>query len=207
MEKGVVPQQNEVGRKRWNLVDRERNIEQDMADSLKRLVIREPFDKITIKQITDGAGVIRVTFYNHFQDKYDLLGWIIRNEILDPMGILVQNGMYKEALTLIFSNIQKDSAFYQRAVKIEGQNSFREISERCIYEVLYELFSEYAGKQKKNPEHPWLTVEYLARYYAQSMNFIVLHWIESGMSIPPAEVAQIYEYVGTRSMWDVLQEI
>ncbi len=189
------------------VADRERNIEQEMADSLKRLVLKEPFDKITIKQITDGAGVIRVTFYNHFQDKYDLLGWIIRKEILEPMGILMQNGLYKEAVTLIFTNIQRDGAFYQRAVKIEGQNSFREISENCIFELLHAIFSEYADKHKKNPEHPWLTVDYLAKYYAQSMNFILIHWIEEGMTIPPSEVAQIYEYVGKRSMWDVLQEV
>ena len=48
----------------------ERNaIEVKLAASLKSLAVRHPFEKITIKQITDGAGVIRVTFYNHFQDK------------------------------------------------------------------------------------------------------------------------------------------
>ena len=47
--------------------------------------VKTPFEKITIKQITDGAGVIRVTFYNHFQDKYDLLEWIVATEILDPV--------------------------------------------------------------------------------------------------------------------------
>ena len=50
-----------------------RDIEKALARSLKKLVISNPFEKITIKQIADGAGVIRVTFYNHVQDKYDLL--------------------------------------------------------------------------------------------------------------------------------------
>ena len=40
-----------------------------LAESLKDLVQRVPFEKITIKQITEGAGVIHGTFYNHFQDK------------------------------------------------------------------------------------------------------------------------------------------
>ena len=48
-----------------------KDIEKALAHSLKELVVRMPFEKITIKQIADGAGVIRVTFYNHFQDKYD----------------------------------------------------------------------------------------------------------------------------------------
>ena len=44
-----------------------------LAESLKELTIKQPIEKITIKEITDKAGVIRPTFYNHFQDKYELL--------------------------------------------------------------------------------------------------------------------------------------
>jgi AcrR family transcriptional regulator len=83
------------------------SIEIRLANSLKALAVREPFEKITIKKITDGAGVIRVTFYNHFQDKYELLEWIMRTEILDPVRILMQNEMFREAIVLIFTNMQK----------------------------------------------------------------------------------------------------
>ena len=87
-----------------------RDIEKALANSLKELVVKMPFEKITIRQIADGAGVIRVTFYNHFQDKYDLLAWIVRSEILDPVRILVSNQMYRETLILIFSNLLRDKA-------------------------------------------------------------------------------------------------
>ena len=39
-----------------------------LAESFKELVAVTPVEKITIKEITDKAGVIRPTFYNHFQD-------------------------------------------------------------------------------------------------------------------------------------------
>ncbi len=180
-----------------------KDIEQDLADSLKELVLHVPFEKITIKQITDGAGVIRVTFYHHFQDKYDLLGWIIRREILGPVRILIENNMFKEANTLIFSNLLRDKEFYMRAVKIEGQNSFEEISETCIYELLLGLFSDRAAGRS----HPWLTIEEMAKYYARSMNYIVLNWIRSGMRVPPEEMAEVYEFVATHSMWEMLDEL
>ena len=54
------------------------DIDQLLADSLKELAAKRPMEKITIKEITDKAGVIRPTFYNHFQDKFELLEWIIR---------------------------------------------------------------------------------------------------------------------------------
>lgn len=49
--------------------------------SFRELILKIPFDKITIKMITDGAGVIRPTFYKHFQDKYGILEYILQKEI------------------------------------------------------------------------------------------------------------------------------
>ena len=44
-----------------------------LADSLKELMVKKSFEKITIKQICDATGVIRIVFYNYFSDKYDAL--------------------------------------------------------------------------------------------------------------------------------------
>ena len=68
------------------------NIDEMLADSFKVLALKMPIDKITIKEITDGAGVIRPTFYNHFRDKYELLEWMIHREILEPVIPLMQRG-------------------------------------------------------------------------------------------------------------------
>ena len=100
-----------------------------LAESFKELAKKHPIEKITIKEITDLAGVIRPTFYNHFQDKYELLEWIITTDLLDPIEPLIQNGMISEGLVLLFTNIEKDSEFYSRAIKLEGQNSFGEIAQ------------------------------------------------------------------------------
>ena len=47
-----------------------------IGESLKVLMRNHPFEKITIKMITDEAGVIRPTFYNYFCDKYEVVEWI-----------------------------------------------------------------------------------------------------------------------------------
>ena len=94
-----------------------------LAESFKELALKQPIEKITIKEITDKAGVIRPTFYNHFQDKYDLLEWIIDKELLEPVEPLIQNGMINEALVLLFGSIERDKEFYTRASRLEGQNS------------------------------------------------------------------------------------
>ena len=57
--------------------------------SFRELILKIPFDKITIKMITDGAGVIRPTFYKHFQDKYGILEYILQKEIREKIDVLI----------------------------------------------------------------------------------------------------------------------
>lgn len=176
-----------------------------LAESFKELALKQPIEKITIKEITDKAGVIRPTFYNHFQDKYELLEWIIVTQIIEPIGPLLQNGMVHEALLLMFTSIEKEREFYIKACKLEGQNSFESIVKDCIKKVILAVIEEKVTG-KKTP-HEWLTPEHLAEYYSQSMCFVAISWIKSNMSIPAKEVADIYQYVIKRSLEDILSEM
>ncbi len=68
---------------------------QILAESLKKLMLHHSFEKITIKDITDAAGFIRPTFYNHFKDKYDLVEWIFTEEIIRPGEQLFDVGLFR----------------------------------------------------------------------------------------------------------------
>ena len=48
-----------------------------LENSLKKLLLQKPLNKITINDITEDCGVNRMTFYYHFKDIYDLVDWII----------------------------------------------------------------------------------------------------------------------------------
>lgn len=43
-----------------------------LAEALKTLMAQKPFDKITIRDISELAGIRRQNFYYHFDDVYDL---------------------------------------------------------------------------------------------------------------------------------------
>lgn len=176
-----------------------------LAESFKELAIKQPIEKITIKEITDKAGVIRPTFYNHFQDKYELLEWIISTELIEPVEPLIQNGMVNEALVLLFTNIEKEREFYTRASRLEGQNSFGSIAQTCVERVLLEVIRGSAADRQQ--KYVWLTPERIAQYYAQSMCYVLISWIQSGMSISAKELAEIYNYIIKRSMDDILSEM
>lgn len=172
-----------------------------LAEGFKELVLEKPVEKITIKEITDRAGVIRVTFYNHFQDKYELLEWICREEVVNPTRSLLKNGMSREAVIFIFKALLQNREFYRRVAHTQGQNSFESIISQLISGVTEEYLNS-AGF-KKSGKYSWLTAGWVADFYAMNLTYIIMGWIEKGMIVPPEEMADIYANISGHSLLDI----
>lgn len=54
---------------------------QALADSLRQLLTRKSFSKITVTEIVENYGVNRKTFYYHFEDIYALLRWMLEQDL------------------------------------------------------------------------------------------------------------------------------
>lgn len=161
-----------------------------LAESLKELAAVKPIDKITIKEITDKAGVIRPTFYNHFQDKYELLEWITVNELFAPVDPLLSNGMLKEGVTFILTTMEREKEFYMRAAALEGQNSFNEIYNRCVAKAVLKYID--VERLTTMADYKWLKKELVADFLAHSISWVTIQWIKRGMNVPVEELADVY---------------
>ena len=68
-----------------------------LSDSFAEIAKTKAIDKITVREISENAGVTSQTFYNHFSDKYDLVFWRFRNRI---DKIFVRYGFPKSIRTI-----------------------------------------------------------------------------------------------------------
>ena len=64
--------------------------------SLKKLLLKKPLDKITIRDLTEDCGISRMTFYYHFKDIYDLVEWICYEDAAD---------VYKRQPPILYSGL------------------------------------------------------------------------------------------------------
>ena len=165
------------------------DVEQMLMQSLKELVLVIPLEKITIKEITDKAQVIRPTFYNHFQDKYELLEWIVREDLMEPAMPLFDNGLLREGITYLFTAMEKERDFYEKAVRLEGQNSFQEIFVRCIRQEVEQALRENAF----HPSYHLLSVELISEYFARIFWFVTEKWLNYAEEVSALEVMEVYE--------------
>ena len=169
-----------------------------LADSLKELLLRTSFEKITIQDITKNAGVIRPTFYKHFADKYALLEWIFTNEIIEPTIPLIEADMLKEAIDLMLRQIERNFKFYAKVARIEGQNSFEKIALEGFSKLFLEIFilkDTFATNDFKP-----ITPEKLARYYANGLTFIIISWLSGDPAVPAALIGEIYQRISSISI-------
>ncbi len=174
-----------------------------LADSLKELAKTRPIDKITIKEITDKAGVIRPTFYNHFQDKYELLEWIIREDLIEPAKPLFDNGLLREGLTFIFTAMENEKEFYEKAVRLEGQNSFKEMLRALVMELIMQHMNQEGIREKF--AYDWITPEAVAKYFSYMACGVALQWIENGMKVPIAELVDVYMIMAQKSLVEIIR--
>lgn len=175
-----------------------------LSESFKEIGSTRPLDKITIKEITDKAGVIRPTFYNHFQDKYELLEWIVKKELIQPMLEKLDDGNGREGVLLVFQQIEKDRAFYRNAAKLTGQNSFRDIITDDIKELLIPFISP--SKLKRELPYKWITPELLASFFAEALAQTIISWISTGMKVEPEELINTIVYMISHSVLEICSQ-
>jgi len=63
-----------------------RRTRQLLQGALRNLLEQKEFDKISVQDITEAATVNRATFYAHYEDKFSLLGELIRVTFLDLLA-------------------------------------------------------------------------------------------------------------------------
>lgn len=176
-----------------------------LANSLKELAATKPIEKITIKEITDKAGVIRPTFYNHFQDKYELLEWITINELFAPVDPLLATGMLKEGVTFILTTMEREKEFYKRAANLEGQNSFNEIFNRCVANAVRKYID--VKRIADVADYKWLKEDLVAEFLAHSISWVTIQWIKRGMTVPVEELTDVYVKIFHSPIIDVVTNL
>lgn len=173
-----------------------------LTASFKELVMQMPFEKITIKMITDGADVIRPTFYKHFQDKYEILEWILQKEIAEKVQVLLDNNMEEDVFRLLCSCLEKDQAFYRKAYEITGQNSFSNLMSDYLYQLFLSMLDKYPLRAPHRLES--LTREAIARFYTFGLADSIRYWMTERADISGDELCTVYSYIIRNSILDIL---
>jgi probable dihydroxyacetone kinase regulator len=162
----------------------------NIAHALKDLMETKQFEKITVSDITNKCGIHRQTFYYHFQDRYELLDWLLYKELVSQFtnGFSIDT-MY-DKFNGIFETIYNNKKFYQNALKI----NISEVS-KYISSVSTEEFTRVICEiGKKNGVEPnSVDDKLIAEFFGYGLSGVVASWVSRGMKETPKEMTEKIE--------------
>ncbi len=152
-----------------------------IASGLKELTRQKSFDKITVSDITEICGLNRQTFYYHFQDKFELVDWIIYHETITVITHNLTYENWDERVFQMLTVMKKDEYFYIGTLKASVENEFREY----LFRVTTELFVDIIGRIAANTRMGEEEIKFISEFYAYGIVGIIISWVQKGMKETP----------------------
>lgn len=148
-----------------------------LEESLKRLLLKKPLDKITITDITTDCGISRMAFYYHFKDIYDLVEWSCVEDGTKALQGKKTSESWTEGLTQIFEAVLENKPFIMNVYR----NVDRERIENYLFKLTYALIVGVVEEKSKGLNITEEDKKFIADFYKYGFVGIMLEWIREGM--------------------------
>ena len=164
------------------------NTETDLANALKQLMKTKSFEKISISDITNYCGMHRQTFYYHFMDKYELLEWIVHNELILPLiNDFSLDNLY-DKFEVMFDTMKTEKDFYHNALKINIDELFNYISNLSTRQ--FALLLNEIERVNNIKSHNDDEIKMMSEFFGYGISGVILEWVHHGMKETPEEMVE-----------------
>lgn len=150
---------------------------QIIEDSLKKLMLQKPLDKITIRDLTEDCGISRMTFYYHFKDIYDLVEWSCIADATRALEGKKTYDTWNEGLLQIFEAVYENKPFILNAYRCISRDQIESFLFHLTSDLIMAVVEEKAADTEVSEENR----RFIADFYKYSFVGIMLDWIKQGM--------------------------
>jgi len=161
-----------------------------LLDALFELIVERGYERLTIQNLLDRAGVGRATFYAHFESKDELLA----SSIARLRASLTQEWQQRTpgerlGFTLpFFRHLASHRRIYQMTVVREHEVSVV----RHIQAMLRELVREDLLRQRplRRGSH---SVDLATHYVVGALWSTIVWWMDAGAKLPPEDINALFQ--------------
>lgn len=158
-----------------------------LLDSLRMLMSERGYERLTIQNLLDHAGVGRATFYTHFSSKDDLLSTSVRGLRSWLTAAAAQRGGERLAFSLpFFLHLESHASLYRQTVRRGEVTVGREIR-TMLREMIREDLLRQTGAGTDSAT-VLLTTEYLTGALWSTLAW----WMASTPMMPAVEIDRTF---------------
>ena len=161
-----------------------------MLEALKTILKtrKKTLAKITVNDIVEEAGVSKQTFYNYFQDKFDLFSYAVNTVLHNNLMTSEKNACnFQETIRNYYNTVNMEQDFYRSFIRDEAA---RQQIFSCIVQYSASYFHHKALEtygEGNVPEDVLLAIKYCSVGSAK----LVTDWMMDKMERDPEKMADI----------------
>ena len=155
-----------------------------LEESLKKMLLKKPINKITISDITEDCGINRMTFYYHFKDIYDLVEWSCVEDAARALDGKKTYDTWQQGFQQIFQAVLDNKPFVQNVYQFVNREQVETYLYSLTHNLLIGVIEEKAvGMQVRDEDK-----EFIADFFKFAFVGLMLDWIRNGMKKDPQQI-------------------
>ena len=162
-----------------------------LGNALKEELRSTPLTKVTVRHLTEIAGVTRQAFYYHFPDVMSLATWVFERDIVTH---IMAHATYREwsdgfCDLLVYMNEHREQTY-----AVVSSLSRREIEEffyRAFREMMRAIITELEGSVPLDPARR----DFIIDHFTLSVVAHLFHWLNRDMQADPYILTENIEVI------------
>lgn len=148
-----------------------------LAQSLKKQLLRKPFSKVTVSEITRDCNVNRKTFYYHFEDMYALLKWMLEQEAIEVFKKFDLMVDYPKAVIFVIDYIEENKQMLSSIVNSIGREQLRRVFYPDFMGIVHAMIEDVEKQYDIHTAEKYK--QFLGNLYTESLVGVLVASIQS----------------------------
>lgn len=163
-------------------------------EALRKLVEERSFSTLSVKDVTEEAGLNRSTFYLHYAGLHELLEDYtrvlfdeLREDIYkdDLSTVIWEADQVEPYVALVLNHLKKYYAFYKSMLGKRGDPYFNRLFQDLLSELLFEPIASTFNRRETD-----LSSTLILKFYCNGFTGIASWWLDNDMPISIAEASR-----------------
>lgn len=147
-----------------------------IALAFQELTIKKEIDKISITDIMKQTDFRRQTFYDYFDDKYDLVTWIFYHELCQSIQPIMVWKNWEDILWQLLTYLESNKDYYKKIFLNLKLDSFKEYFIYSVKNIIKQLTEDYFQEQFLSLEKEQI-IQTATDFYSYGLSESLYHWV------------------------------
>jgi len=180
-----------------NLTERGQETQRELTDVLMQLVLEKGYEEVSVKDITERAGIDRSTFYLHFKDKRDLLIKSQQQLIDDLIERIQPDNVPLSGVAMTFEHMAQHVNQYRVLLQLEGSTVPSQLLHDYIVRAVKPIIEQ---RLQEGGASPSADIDLTANFITGALRSTARWWLQAGMPYSPDEMTNRFIQLATRGL-------